>query len=46
MYNIYVHRDRKGVGGGVVIFTTLYAEAGIAYKEIAESLCSRHNVVT
>ena len=32
--------------GGVVIFTTLYAEAGIAYKEIAESLCSRHNVVT
>lgn len=44
---IYKYKLRMGrAAGGVVIFTTLYAEAGIAYKEIAESLCSRHNVVT
>lgn len=43
---IYTYIEIERVVGGVVIFTTLYAEAGIAYKEIAESLCSRHNVVT
>jgi len=29
-----------------IIFTTFCVDLGIAYKEIAESLCSRHNVVT
>lgn len=31
---------------GAIIFTTFHVDLEIAYKEIAESLCSRHNVVT